>query len=837
MVSKTALLLCGASAFCGHVVPAFAQDTAGTRAGTAARAAADASSPIASGRAASTPAQAAAGEIVVTANKREQNLSKVGLSITALGSQELAIRRIANVADLAQATPGLVFAPTPDSTPVYTLRGVGFFESSLSAYPDVSLYIDQAPLSLPAEAALTAFDLERVEVLKGPQGTLFGNNATGGAINFVAAKPTNHFAAGGEIGYGRFNTVDVSGFVSGSLTDTLSARLAVKAVKGDDWQKSYTRDDTIGKQNNVAGRFILDWKPSDRLKFSLNLNGWRDRDDPTVPQDIAVVPQNPTPPIPVLSFPFAPNNARAADWSATQRPFQNNHFKQATLRGDYNLGGVTLTSLTGLSDLKMRSSLENDGTPYHDTDSTGIEGHVKSFTQEARLSNGAGSRLRWVVGGNYERTTVFENTQVDYGDSTSTTVLGIVRSGYLTDSKMRNYAGFGNLEYDITDKLTLKGGIRRTHAVRDFYAYNSDQPDSIATSADLRPGTGAPTLTLTDFFNGVYGAVYGNNPDGSRVVPLIQPFGSIILDTDVNPDGTPVNPSTYLTAGAVNQRLSENNTSWSVGLDYKPTSTLLLYLNASKGYKAGGFPHLSGSLDLAYDAVKQESVLDVEGGFKAQLFNRKLSINGAGFSYDYRDKQLRAKFVDPIFGALDRLVNVPKSRITGGELEIQARPMRGLSLSASGTYVDAHIDKYQGTIGTQVTVVNGQNVLAPITASFAGASLPFAPKFQYSVRADYDFPVADNLNAFLGVGVNGQSKSIGILTISEADKKTYEINARALVSLNAGIRASSNRWRLTFWGKNIFNKYYWTNTIQTYDTIVRYAGRPAEYGVALGFNF
>src|SRR3546814_835652 len=158
------------------------------------------------------------GEIVGTANKREQNLNKVGLTISALSGEALQKQRVTNVADLAKVTPGLTFAPTPNSTPVYTLRGVGFFEASLAAYPDVSLYIDQVPLSLPAMSSLTAFDLERVEVLKGPQGTLFGNNATGGAINFIAAKPTRDLHYGADLSYGRFNTIAVGGVISGPTT-------------------------------------------------------------------------------------------------------------------------------------------------------------------------------------------------------------------------------------------------------------------------------------------------------------------------------------------------------------------------------------------------------------------------------------------------------------------------------------------------------------------------------------------------------------------------------------------------------------------------------------------
>lgn len=512
-------------------------------------------------------------------------------------------------------------------------------------------------------------------------------------------------------------------------------------------------------------------------------------------------------------------------------PYQDNRFKQATLRGDYDFGFATLTSLTGYSDLKMLASLENDGTPYNDTDSRRIDGTAKSFTQELRVANGSGNAFRWVIGGNYERTDVTEKTQVDYHDSTSTVVNGIVHNVYLSDARMRNIAGFANFEFDIIDQLTLKAGIRRTRAENKFYTTNRDDPDFPITARDVRPVVGTLGLSLTEFLNPIYAAIYGGR------VPTIPQYASVILDTEVNPDGTPLNPATYLTGGAVNKKLVEHSTSWSLGIDFKPSDTLLFYLNASKGYKAGGFPHLSGSLSLAYNPVKQESLFDFEGGVKAQFFDRKLSINGAAFYYDYRNKQLRAKFVDPILGALDRLLNVPNSRITGAEIEVQARPLPGLSLSGSATYLNAQVRDYQGTIGSKVVIINGASILQAVTASFRGTRLPFAPKLQCALRADYDFAITDGLNAFLGAGINGQSKSIGILTVNLADQEKYKINARSIVGLNAGIHARDDSWRVSVWGKNVFNKYYWTNTIQTYDTIVRYAARPAEYGVTVGMKF
>ena len=768
-------------------------------------------------------------EIIVTANKREQSLSDVGLTISALSGEQLQKQRISNVADLANATPGLAFAPTPNNTPVYTLRGVGFYETSLAAYPDVSSYIDQFPLPLPIMSSLTAFDLERVEILKGPQGTLFGNNATGGAINFIAAKPTQEFTAGAEFSYGRFNTFEGSGYISGPITDTLRGRFAVKAVRGDEWQKSYARNDKLGKTNNIAARLLLDWDATDDLKISVNLNAWRDRSDPQAPQAIALSPQNAAPANrPSHNYPPGPRNARSADWNTGElRPFSDHRFKQGALRADYDFGGITLTSLTSYVDMRYNNRTEGGGTALFDLDLGRDQGDIESFSQELRLANDPSSALRWMVGGNFEDTKVYQNSGVYYGDTTSGFANGINYNGYTSTSKMKNYAVFGNAEFDITDQLTLKGGLRYTKAKRDFNVIVRDDP-TLFVPPNINPATGQPYFNLTDFFNGAYGFIYGG------AVPTIPAQGGITLDTRVDANGNPIDPSTYLTAGAYTNKLNENSTSWRVGLDYKPTDDLLLYINIAKGYKAGSFPHLVGTIYTAYNPVKQESLLDYEAGFKAQLLGGKVSIDGAAFMYDYKNKQLRAKFVDPIFGALDLLVNVPKSRIKGAEMGITARPVRGLSLSASATYIDAKVRRYDGVVGS---TLNAQGLREPVIQSFKGVRLPFSPKWQYAVRVDYDTPITSELNGFVGVGVTGQSKTSAVLTTLGQPQELFDLNSRRLVNGLVGIRAADDGWRFSVWGKNIFNKYYWVNAVQTYDTVVRYTGRPAEYGVPHGLKF
>src|SRR6266404_8444929 len=200
-----------------------------------------------------SPAVAAAGdenpssattelsEIIVTAQKRSESANKVGLTINAITGDALERQNIRSVADLARVVPGLTYTNSFTEHPVYTIRGIGFYESSLSAYPAVSVYIDQVPLPFPALTTNVGLDLERVEVLKGPQGILFGQNSTGGAINYIARKPTDTLEAGFSFGGGRFRDVLTHGYLSGPLSDTVKARFSYQVEEADGWQHPYSR--------------------------------------------------------------------------------------------------------------------------------------------------------------------------------------------------------------------------------------------------------------------------------------------------------------------------------------------------------------------------------------------------------------------------------------------------------------------------------------------------------------------------------------------------------------------------------------------------------------------
>jgi outer membrane receptor protein involved in Fe transport len=801
--------------------------------------------PVQAQTAPAADTQSGLQEIVVTAQKREQRLQDVGLTVTALGAEQLDRLQVNDINDLASVTPGLNFAPSANDTPVITLRGVGFYEASIQAYPDVSVYLDQAPLPFPVMTALTMFDLERVEVLKGPQGTLFGTNATGGAINFVAAKPTATFQAGGEIGYGSFNTSTVEAYVSGPLSDTLTARLSGKIVSGDGWQQNYSQlyypyaangvqftphydvgpvsdpaalgvspVTTLGKTDTAAVRLLMDWKPSDTLTVALNLNGWHDGSDPQAPQLYSFSPVNPVPPDYLLTnYPIAPQNDRAATWDQYMIPRADNKLTQATLRIDWSfVPTMALTSLSNYIHYSMNQVVEADGTPFSGLDLPQNTGHVNTFSQELRLANTGSETTHWVIGANYERDSTYENDHVAYNASSSALDNGIFTSGYYSDETMNNYAAFANIEQKIIPTVTAKVGARYT------------KNDRSATNATYDSGDGVTSNFFANVLSPLYQQFVVGVPPQNVVVPNI-PIGANFT----------LNPATGLPE-LYQGTLDQSNTSWSVGVDWKPTDPVLVYVNVSKGYKAGSIGTISAAVWDAWTPAKQESVLDYEAGVKTDWFDNHLQINAAGFYYDYNDKQVRSKFVDPFFGPLDVLVNVPKSEIYGGEFEVNAAPVRGLTMGLSGTYLRTKVKQYIGTVGAEPNP-NAPGLLQPVTQNFAGAPLPFAPEWQISARAEYAFEIGKRWQPFVGADFNYQDSAVSSLQGTAAAQELYKINARGLLNLSAGIQAEDGQWAATLYGRNVTDKYYWTSAIQAYDTNVRYAGRPSEWGITLRYAF
>ncbi len=753
-------------------------------------------SPVAPGATTPDAPVSQLDEIVVTAQRRAQSVVDVPMSITAVSGEQLQDMGVASVADLVKVTPGLSYVESGASTPVFSLRGVGFFDTAIGARPTVSVYVDQVPLPFSIMTSGASFDLQRVEVLKGPQGTLFGQNSTGGAINYVANAPTDEFEASTKFGYGRFQAISAEGYISGPLSDTVRARLAVRAENTGPWQKSYTRNDELGERRFLQGRFITDWRPSDAFELSLSLSGFKDESDTQAAQLIQFLPQRPVSvsKIPLIAnYPLAPEDNRAADWNDEGFPLRkNNSFYQAALRGNWNISDeLSLISLTSYANIDIDQRVDLDATSINAAYSENT-GSAESFSQELRLQ-GDYDRTNWVIGASYSKddTTQVDNYQIPYTTGTYSIPTGLFNH-FLLDSgqKFDTKAVFGNIDYRFTDTLSMTAGARYTKADLDYAACS-------------RVGNATTAATLTSFFN----ILRGPRP----------PIAPLVVGQCLTVDAT-------TTPGLVTGELNEDNVSWRVGMDWKPAPRTLIYANISQGFKAGSGPVVPALAANQLTPVVQESVLAYEIGFRAPIIGQYLDASGAVFYYDYQDKQLKSRtLVEPaVLGALEALVNVPESNIRGAEIQINARPITGLTFTVAGTYIESEV----------TSEFNGYTITGAL-ANFKGEAFPYTPKYQISAQGRYEWPVTEAMDGFVGGNVNYRSST----TAGFGDIPILDIDGYTLVDLQGGVSASGGDWKVMGYVRNLTNEYYATNVARLNDTVRRFTGMPRTYGIELTKNF
>lgn len=749
------------------------------------------------------PAQSASGapseasavesdDIVVTANKRSESINKVGLSITAATGDTLLAAGVTSPNDLGKVVPGFYFTKSLYGSPVFTMRGIGFNTTALGLTPAVSVYVDEVPLSYPQMTQGATLDIARVEALKGPQGVLFGNNSTGGAINYIAAAPTADLQAGGTLSFARFARVEAEAYVSGPLSDTLRARVALRTEQGGAWQVSQTRPgDKLGDADRLFGRLLFDWTPDSRLSLRFSLNGWRDRSEsqarralaiiPLIPGTVIGLPQNALVPAGLLAvFPPPASGSRAADWDPGRSLRSDSSFFQASLRADYELGDrVKLTSITAYSDLTPRAIADTDGTAFKSVTVTQT-GSLRTFFQEVRLDAGLGDRASLLVGLNYEHARSRDSLTAEAGASIYNLFLGqpFGTDDTRSDTDADTYAAFSKFDFKLTDTLKLTAAARYTK--------------------DRRRGR----LCTFDVGGGI--AAIQNIFSGTTLGP-----GDCITATNGRP-------------GIIHDKLNENNLSWRFGAEWQVTPDALFYATVNRGYKSGGFPNV-----FAFDAsqlrpVVQERLNAYEVGAKLTLLDRLLQFNAALFRYDYRNKQIQGRIIVGPLGALETLVNVPKSRVNGGEVQLSARPAQGLTFSIGASYVDSRI-----AAGTFAYTPFGD------FANVGGEHFPGAPKWQVNADTAIERPINDRLKGIAGASLVYTGKTNSAF----GDLPILAVPDYALIDARVGLASASDRWRATLFVRNLTNKTYFYSTQQTIDVLTRYYGQPRTYGVTFQVKY
>ncbi|CAA0124075.1 Ferripyoverdine receptor [Halioglobus japonicus] len=771
--------------------------------------------------------------VVVTAQRIEQTANEVGMDIQVFTGEQLDRLRITSVADLTSVVPSFTLSQSYQGVPTYTLRGIGFNTVNMSATSTVGIYLDEVAYPYPVLNAGPVYDMQRVEVLQGPQGTLFGRNTTGGLINLVTNKPTDEFEAMVRAEGGNYETVNTEAMVSGPLSDTLSGRIAFRTEDSNEgWQKSNTRSDDLGEVHRYGYRAMLSFNPLEQLDLNLSYNGWKIKSDTLAAQAIGLSPATEGSPYNAAGLTDylannQPDSPDQADWApASTRGVdigtglglpgdldENSHLNAYALHANYAFNDdLSLVSLTGYQDMKRKGLTDFSGAPYEILLQK-LDGKIQSFSQEFRLE-GAADKVRWLVGVYYtndqiydaNRTLLGQNANVGLVRATTVSLLSSpFNSGGYTETQanqafrtFRDHADidsdswsiYANADWTLTDELSLTTGVR----------YTRDQQDYKGCSSDFNTNM-LPNVNVTNRF--LFNSFYGQLAD-----PITEGECNT-FDTETGQ------------FGEVRSHLDEDNVPWRVALNWQYNIDTLMYASISEGFKSGTTPVNAANLAVQNAPVKQEQLLAYEMGLKATLLEQSMQFNVSTFYYDYKDKQLAVYFADPIFTTLARLDNIPKSEAYGLDTQLTWAITSKLTAILAGTLLHTEVKNYQG--------INAQGE----PEDYDGAEFLYSPKRSGNLTFMYNTPISDALGVTASLNVHYQSESQADLTSSTVG----EVDDYTTANATLGIHTLDGQWDFTLWGNNITDEYYWLSVTQNANTIVRFAGKSRTYGASLTYRF
>jgi iron complex outermembrane receptor protein len=728
-------------------------------------------------------------DIVVTAQKRNQNLQDVGIAITAFDGKKLDSLGIQQPSDLGRYTPNLnVKNVLNKSAPIFTIRGIGNAAFTSNSVAPVGVYVDELFLPTNSMMSFSVFDVERVEVLKGPQGTLFGRNTPGGAVSFITKHPVAGEADGySQVGFGNYDTIDVEAAKTVSVDDHTAIRLASKwsrQGKGSFTNRINNTNDDIGRSDTLALRASLSTK-LDGLDIYVNVHGGRENseNEPWVGIGRSAL-NNPTGPAPELpgvgglqyrnaclssatnsiqAFINDPNcvnrvgyhdpytDPRVGEFSTTPTIKSNSFGGLAKI--DVDLGDATLSSITAIEQMHKVTQEDFDGGPYRIGDSQ-YGNRINLFNQELRVTSSKPlfDRTNWILGAIYYNDSQHVTDLYGYRDR--------VNHDVLVDfvQKTRSIAGYVHTETKLTDRLSLIAGARLTNDRISF--------DGGTTVVNLDSDfTGAVT-----FFS----------------------VASPILIND--------------------QHISSTEVSGKVGLDFKVMDHVLAYASYSRGYKAGVWNGFWAVTVGDHSATKPEFIDAYEVGFKSTLFDRRLRLNGAVYDYVYSDMQLFADMPDGRY----TIFNAGEANVKGAELEFGLLAGHGLEISGGVGYTDAKVSASVGLL------------------DFTDARPANTPKFTGNIVAKYTHEVSENLSAYIQTDYAYQSS----VYFSLDNLKAVSQDGYGLLGFRAGI-TSQDGWSLSAWVKNAENQDYFSEILSSGSAglISGQIGSPRTYGASLRFDF
>ena len=737
-------------------------------------------------------------EVIVSAQKREQNIQDVPIAISAFDETALSDIGATSLENLTSYVPGVaLFDDRGAGQPTWSIRGVGLADFNSNNTPTAAIYYDETYMTSNALGAIGLFDIERVEVLKGPQGGLYGRNTTGGAVRIVSNRPNLTGSEGYvSVGYeARYGGTAIEGAYSAPLSEDLAFRVAMQHEEGGGWQDSLAtaKDDEHGDRDSLAFRGQLLFSPSDDLEILLKADIGRDRSETMLgrangfynpdgsfnPCDaILAGKRDETTCVGLhnlLGDPRLPSDQSDNGSVVLSNPINelDNEWTGITLNVDKDLGYASLVSISSFLDFDYVQSFDYDGTPlalvqskegYTDHDTT-----IEQWSQEFRLISNNDGPLTWLAGITYAKDT---NDTMTSADITTLYEIEYVPFDLVTNSYSQEttvWAVYGQAGYDISDSLNINGSLR--------YTYEDKELDYVTY-------TGAE--------------------------------GTLSLLGDVE----------GLTASL------DSHWSGHLGIDWRVTDNTLIYAKYSRGFKSGGF-FAAWTDDTDSLPIYEEEVNDAyEIGLKSNPSD-ELQVNAAVYFYDYQDTQgkISAPSEAAPSGYLTSLGTLGDAEHTGVEVDVLWSPAQlpGLSVQLAGAWLDAEI-----TSSDYFSFDQLNNVY-----SLEGLDRDFAPRTSYSVNVRQEASVTDSLLGSASLTYSWRDDLAPRSSqLSDVDYALLGQDDYGILTLRLAIANVNDGWELSILGENITDEVYTVRaTGDDGGSYMDMLGQPATWSLNARFDF
>jgi len=808
-------------------------------------------------------------EIMVTAQKRAKTLQDVPIAVSAYTGETLSQSSTRDIRDLMQLVPALNTTQAAASfQTVVNIRGIGTSGFNPGLEPSVGIYVDGVYRSRTGSAIGDFVSVERVEVLRGPQSTLFGKNTSAGVISFVTKKPEYEFGGQVEATYGNYDQMVLKGTVTGPISEDKAAfRLSANFNKRDGFVTNVANGDDVNDRDRWAIRGQLLLEPSDDL--SIRIIG----DYSTMDEACCAAPF-------LENGPTRQVAALLGENLLTTDPFQRevsfngemlNSMDDAGISAEitYDMGSVEFTSITAYRDFQSDANFDADFMELDIIKRNGEETNVNTFTQEIRFQSTGDNTIDWLVGAFYSDQSLDAEDKVPYGadmraffdivggfgsiipgvsnltglelltqslaagglpiaalptGSIFTEETGLVSE--LFETKSSSYALFGQFDWHLSDRLTLTAGLRYTNEDKDAKATFDIRDDFSALNfLSLRDTSGAPDLTAlinAATFGGLLGA--GFTP--------AQALGTIdaLIDTPGYNAFAPFAALQFFRPrNDFDRSRSEDKWTGNVILAYDLSEDLNTYASFSRGYKAGGFDTSRAAATNDPNEINtfefDPEVVDAwELGFKARLLEGRGRMNVALYSQKVSD------FQSNLFNGLGfDLRNAGDIRIKGFEIDAQFALTEDFTWSFASAYSDA---KY-------ITFVNGPcRIDDPRTVcDLSGERLADAPKWTISSSANYNIELNENLSAF----VRGDIFYRGKRNVAGDNDPHGDMDGTFIVNASLGLMGGDDSpWRASFWVKNLTNENYLQlifDSVAQAGSFNGYPSDPRTYGLTVSLDF